>query len=150
MISLLPFRPWHMYKINPREGVYDLTKDKDLCTRAMAYENLTSWTFVDVEDGVIKEYVAVGGVLPLWDRVGGAWMISTDVLPKHGKEISLIIADIFDRLFKTDYDRIQATVLVGFDVGSKWVERFGFEFEGCMRKWGPDGRDYNLYARVNK
>lgn len=139
-----------MYKIRPRAHVYDLQNDPQLCSRVMGYENLTSWTFVDVVDGEIREYIAVGGVLPLWERVGGAWMVSTDELPRFGKEISLIIADIFDRLFKTDYDRIQATVLSGWEVGEKWVTRFGFEYEGCMRKWGPDGRDYNLYARVNK
>lgn len=44
--------------------------------------------------------------------------------------------------------RIEATVVSGFDRGCRWLTRLGFQHEGTMRAFGPDGADHELYARV--
>lgn len=45
--------------------------------------------------------------------------------------------------------RIDATTEVGFAQGCRWLEMLGFENEGVMRKYGPDGADHYRYARVS-
>lgn len=44
--------------------------------------------------------------------------------------------------------RIEATVEKGFLPGCRWLDLLGFEFEGVMRKYGPDGKDHLRYARI--
>ena len=44
--------------------------------------------------------------------------------------------------------RIEATVASGFTPGCRWLEMLDFQFEGVMRKYGPDGSDHMRYARV--
>jgi len=44
--------------------------------------------------------------------------------------------------------RIDATTEAGFSQGCRWLEMLGFEFEGVMRKYGPDGSDHVRYAKV--
>lgn len=45
--------------------------------------------------------------------------------------------------------RIQMSVRCGFDMGWKWAESLGFQCEGTMRKYGPQGQHYWLFARVS-
>jgi hypothetical protein len=45
--------------------------------------------------------------------------------------------------------RIEATVLAGFKPGCRWMDLLGFEREGLMRCYGPDGADYYRYAKVS-
>src|SRR5690606_19986480 len=44
--------------------------------------------------------------------------------------------------------RIQATVDAECHRAIRWIERLGFEFEGRLRSYGPDGRDHLIYGRV--
>lgn len=46
--------------------------------------------------------------------------------------------------------RIQWEVRADYPMGCKWAESLGLKREGLMAKWGPDGADHYLYARVNK
>lgn len=46
--------------------------------------------------------------------------------------------------------RTQVTIRKGFPFLLKWIEMLGFEREGLMRKFGPEGDDYYLYARVKE
>lgn len=47
-------------------------------------------------------------------------------------------------------ERIEATVEAGFTPGCRWLEMLGFHCETPvpMRRFGQDGRDHYLYARV--
>ncbi len=42
--------------------------------------------------------------------------------------------------------RIEATTEVDFEEGCRWLELLGFQREGRMSKYGPDGEDHYLYA----
>lgn len=44
--------------------------------------------------------------------------------------------------------RTQCTVRAGFPFLIKFIELLGFEREGLLRKFGPEGDDYFIYARV--
>lgn len=44
--------------------------------------------------------------------------------------------------------RLDATVEAGFAPGCRWLALLGFECEGLMRAFGPDGSDHLRFARV--
>lgn len=44
--------------------------------------------------------------------------------------------------------RVTANTPCDFGPGCRWLALLGFQVEGAMRKYGPDGRDHFLYARV--
>jgi RimJ/RimL family protein N-acetyltransferase len=48
----------------------------------------------------------------------------------------------------TDLQRIQASVHTRDKQAIRYVEWLGFENEGLMKKFGPDGSDYYRFARV--
>jgi RimJ/RimL family protein N-acetyltransferase len=45
--------------------------------------------------------------------------------------------------------RLEATAESTFAPACRWLELLGFENEGLMRKYGPDGADYVRYARIS-
>jgi RimJ/RimL family protein N-acetyltransferase len=47
-----------------------------------------------------------------------------------------------------DYQRIQASIAVTDKTAKRFAEWLGFQNEGVMKKYGPDGTDYYRYARV--
>lgn len=46
--------------------------------------------------------------------------------------------------------RVQCTVRAGFPFLVKFIKLLGFEQEALMRKFGPEGDDYYLFARVKE
>jgi hypothetical protein len=44
--------------------------------------------------------------------------------------------------------RTQTLIRKGYPFLIKWIELLGFEQEGLLRKFGPEGDDYYMYARV--
>ena len=52
-----------------------------------------------------------------------------------------------DGMKKTGMERIEISVLEGFEHGERFAQMLGFECEGVMRKYYK-GRNYKLFARV--
>ena len=91
--------------------------------------------------------VAAFGIFPLWDGVGEAWMIPSKYhlekpisLARHLKKGFFEIAE------NMKLRRAQAAVKDSYDMGSKLLKFVGFEFEGDMPQYGPDGNDYKRFA----
>jgi RimJ/RimL family protein N-acetyltransferase len=94
------------------------------------------------------EIVGCAGIIPIFPKTGEAWALFSDgANRKHGVSATLAMAKCLARLMKK-YQRVQATVFADFPVGRRWVEALGFEYEGCLRKYGPMGRDMIMYGRV--
>lgn len=108
---------------------------------AAEVETLGGWALLDGDD-----ILAIGGVLPYWSGNGLGWMWLARPWRKKARAVTEIVRDVLDR---SDFKRIEIGVLVGFDRGCRWAERLGFYLETPLaRSWGPDGRDYSIYARV--
>lgn len=91
------------------------------------------------------QVIACAGIVQMHDERGMAWaMLSKDAL-RHIKTIHRVIANVLDR---APWRRIEMTVDARHAAGCRWAERLGFEREGLMRAYTPDGRDCFLYARV--
>jgi len=111
------------------------------------YEKITSpgYAWALVKDGVA---IAAGGVTIPHDRCAIVW---TNIEPCREskylmRRIHFIARHLLDQL-KSDLDRIQADVLADDRRACQWPRRFGFHYEGKMKKYWQ-GKTYLRFAWV--
>ena len=85
------------------------------------------------------------GVEPQWENRAIAFALISGAA---GPYFWAIHSAVRNFLNSTPYRRIEATVDVGFEQGHRWIKMLGFEIEGYMKAYRPDGADMLLYARV--
>lgn len=96
-----------------------------------------------------NEIVAIGGICEIWPGVGDSFSIMSESAMRYPKSLfAAFAANLKVGLKIGGFRRVQASVLVGFDAGVRFIEKLGYEREGIMKAWGPDGSDYFLYART--
>ena len=100
--------------------------------------------------GLIDGYViASAGIKPLWPRVGEAWIVASDNMPKNKLSVIKLIKENFNVMIQdNNFVRVQASVRADWLEAKRFAEFLGFEHEGIMRKYGPDGQDYLRMARI--
>ena len=100
--------------------------------------------------GLIDGYViASAGIKPLWPGVGEAWIVASDNMPKKKLSVIKLIRENFDSMIQeNNLVRVQASVRSDWLEAKRFAEFLGFEHEGIMRKYGPDGQDYLRMARI--
>lgn len=89
--------------------------------------------------------LAIAGVEPQWENRAIAFALISGAA---GPYFWAIHSAVRNFLNSTPYRRIEATVDVGFEQGHRWIKMLGFEIEGYMKAYRPDGADMLLYARV--
>lgn len=100
-----------------------------------------AWTFD--HDG---EILGVAVIAPQWDNRAMALVLLAQSAGEHFHKIHRAV----HRFLSTcGIRRVEATVDVNFDEGDRWMRMLGFEFEGLMRAYRPDGADMKLYARIS-
>jgi len=132
-MTLIPFDPVHLYGFTP----HDRQAGADL---SGAWFDGFGVTLIDGDN-----VVAAGGFLPIWSGRVLAWALI-------GKGASMIAVtraarEILSRF--SELPRIEATIDLTFPEAIRWIELLGFQREGTMRKCGPNGEDFAMYARVN-
>ena len=99
---------------------------------------------VGEQDG---EIMIMSGIIPQWEGRAMAWAL---VSCNAGKCFRSIHKAVLNFLIQSNVRRIEATVDVSFKPGHRWMKMLGFEPEGYMKAYLPDGNDCILYARVRK
>ena len=95
------------------------------------------------------EVVAVGGVVILWSGVGEAWAVTSSLAEKYFVGFHRATIKNLGRIIrKHRLHRLQATVHERHEKSLDWVKRLGFEREGVLQAYGPDGGNYFMYARL--
>lgn len=120
----------YLHEIVP-DGVIDLSP--------LAEHHLA---FTALADGKV---VAIGGVEPIWQDRALAFMFVSEDAGKHFRSIHKAVKRFLD---EAPFKRIEANIDIGFKEGARWMKLLGFELEGYMRAYRPDGADMLLYARV--
>ena len=92
-----------------------------------------------------NQILAIAGVEPQWENRATAFALVSGAAGPYFWAIHSAVARFLD---STSYRRIEATVDVGFEQGHRWIKMLGFEIEGYMRAYRPDGADMLLYAKV--
>lgn len=144
-MELIPFVPYHVARIELQQ-----TQEKDAayCTpeRAAALVNDMAWSVIQGD-----EIWASGGILPVWEGRAIAWaLLSHRIGPSRFRRIHTLVKRGLEEAHRRGYWRIETTVDPEFDNAARWVAALGFRYEGRMRKFGPDGRDHLLVARVRE
>lgn len=93
------------------------------------------------------EVVMIAGLAPQWTNRAIAWTLISQSAGKHFVELHRYVDNFLDN---SDFRRIESTVDVGFEAGHRWMKMLGFEIEGYMKAYRPDGGDMVLYARVKE
>lgn len=120
-----------------QEYMADILGDLDiepLTIRGMAW-------VAEVDEGII----AIAGLAPQWKDRAVAWAL---ISPAAGRHFLKIHREVRKFLTKAPFRRIEATVDVGFQPGHRWMKMLGFEPEGYLKAFRPDGGDQIMYARI--
>ena len=93
--------------------------------------------------------ILAGGIIPLWDGVAEGWVIATEDVWNYPLSVAKAIRKDFARVAKeNNITRVQSAIRKDFFEGQRFAEWLGLEKEGLMRKWGFDGSDQYMYARL--
>ena len=136
-------RPWEQEDIDrvdlqtAQEYLRGLDLDMD-----MTDLSAKGLAFTGEVDGKV---IGMAGVIPMWNGRAIAWALLAGDSGKHFPHIHKAIKRFLDDV---PFNRVEATVDVGFKQGSRWVKMLGFELEGYMKAYRPNGGDSLLYAKV--
>lgn len=100
---------------------------------------------------VNDECVGVGGIEPLWEGVGEAWLMLSNKVADYPIPAYLTIRDGMEELIENNkLTRIQSWVRVDFAKAHKMMKHLGFKAEGVARKYTPDGADCILFGLIRE
>lgn len=109
-----------------------------------AYLSKGSVAYCLVADGVP---VFAGGVVNMHWRRGEAWMLPTPFFRNNIKTCYRYSKEILPLLsVEGNFKRIQATCSIM--VSTLLFEHLGFESEGVLQHFGPNGETCHMYAKV--
>ena len=138
--KLVPLEREHLDTLMAR-SVFPIALTPDL-TRA--YFSPGSVAYCLLEDG---EPALAGGIVNLgWNR-GEAWMIPTPFLRNHLRFCLALIKKLLPAMAENyGFIRVQASCIN--DPSSKFAKGRGFEYEGTLKKFGPNGERCYMYSRI--
>lgn len=131
----------HEHLVSLREDdravIGSLTKDY-----LRSYLQGPGWTLFHGDDRICSM-----GVITPWPGMGELWMAfyTDDLAPharallKYGRRALTVFAS---------YRRLQATVRADRPKWIRFAQQFGFQYEGTLDKFGPEGADYFMMARI--
>lgn len=139
MLKLTAFEPGHILEIET-DFEFPLSSRKAIAEHSL----IDGYSLVD--DGRV---VACAGVSILWQSVAEGWLIMSSDAARHPVSVARYTGRLFDSIMKKNsLHRIQASVNCKDDKAVRFAYWLGFEYEGIMKKFGPDGSDYFRCART--
>ena len=100
--------------------------------------------------GIVNDKpIFAAGMKMVWGQVAEGWVIATSEMWKHPLGVAKAIKKDFARVAReNNITRVQSAIRKDFSEGQRFAEWLGLEKEGLMRKWGFDGSDQYMYARL--
>jgi len=133
----------HLQQIDPAGGL-DVITETAFSTLCNGIDGVIGFTLVHN-----NRIIAIGGIYELWKGVGEAFAIMGEGAFLYPKSLFATFSRNLETGIKIgNYRRIQATIKEGFDAGIRFIEHLKFKSEGLLEKWGPDGNNYYMYARI--
>jgi hypothetical protein len=144
MIYLRVYEAGDLQKIDSRKYEQEMIR---LTGRDFSEEFATAGpAFTLCDDG---RPIAAGGVFVMWPGVGEAWMhLSLAATEDHPFSLYReTLAMLNGIIIEEKLRRVQAPILASSKKNREFVQHLGFIPEGLMHRWGPDDKDYIMYAR---
>ena len=86
-----------------------------------------------------------------WPGVIEVWMLPGKLAIEHGTILTRAARRLFVKLGPhLNLRRLQIVVDVNREKAVEWADFLGFKREGVMKRYGPEGHDYYMYARIYK
>lgn len=146
---IVPFQKWHLQVMPPDNlqlGIGAAFEDYQGYIIGMA--NLGP-AFTAMDDNGIG---AMFGCAVLWSGLGEMWMIANrQVLSSHPRPVLEVGRRFIDLCFENIWlRRIQVYVMADSKLFCNYARALHMtcETQYPLRKYGPDGRDYHVFARV--
>jgi RimJ/RimL family protein N-acetyltransferase len=100
--------------------------------------------------GVVNnKAIFAAGMKIIWGQVAEGWVIASSEMWKHPIGVAKAIKKDFARVAKeNNITRVQSAIRKDFKQGLRFAEWLGLEREGLMKKFGFDGTDQYMYARI--
>lgn len=144
-MQVIRFKPAHLARVvpQPAQGSVAGRLGREIAD-SLALEGLA---FSATLNGRI---IGCAGIVPLWPGVGHAWAVLSDAVLAYPVALTRTADREMTRIeCRLGLRRVQATVAEDHVAGRRWLAWLGFEVEGLMRNYGPDGTgDYWLYGRA--
>ena len=93
--------------------------------------------------------IFAAGMKMIWGQVAEGWVIATSDMWKYPLGVAKAIKKDFAKVAKeNNITRVQSAIRKDFKQGLRFAEWLGLEEEGLMKKFGFDGTDQYMYARI--
>ena len=91
------------------------------------------------------------GITRCWPGVGEAWTVFSEEVCHHPLWLQKTVRSVIHAsMVGMGLHRLQAVARAESARNCKWLESLGFQWEGPMPKFGPDGADYVRYGMVRR
>lgn len=145
-MRVVKFKKEHLVGIESREEPTD-PMWPNLIECGEKFAKGFSWTLLD-NDGAVT---ACGGAIMLHSKMAEGWAITTPDIERHTLAFHRAFLDGIRIIFSVHkIQRLQIAVKLEWDKAVKWAYRLGFEGEGIMTAFDPDGADYIRLAIVRR
>jgi hypothetical protein len=140
-MRIVPFEPNHLERLllQPSQAIMQETLTKQEYATSL-HSAGPAYSLVDGD-----EVFASMGLIPQWENRALAWGL---ISAESGPHFVLIHKAVRRTMTAHPYRRIETAVACDFEQGHRWASMLGFKCEGRMRAYTPDGRDCDLYARI--
>lgn len=136
-MKIIPYEPQHLLMIKPQRNQESLEMTIERAEQLAMFP-----CFTGILDG---EVIAIGGLFELNPIRAYLYLIVTENIQHQWIHIYRAARKLINAALK-DYVRLET--LTAFPEAERWVEMIGFQFEGVMRRAGPDGCDAKMYSIV--
>lgn len=144
LFEIIPFASDHARSMEIDPGM-SIDKESDIFDSWIDLRSLGGGFTAIGPCGMI---LCCGGITDVWEGHGDAWFLRSVYVRRFPVTTMRICMRFFGSRVVNRYRRIQCEVKAGASSDLRFASTLGFVQEGLMRKWGPDGSDYILMARV--
>jgi len=142
-LRVVLFRPWHFkaLRLRPEEG----DPDRDMLGEAF-YHGGPAYSFAD-DKGILF----CAGIVLMMKGVGEAWSFCDRAVSGYPREVLFYQKEqLTKEMTRQKLHRVQAHCLTSWRAAWRFLEHLGFQREGVVRKYDPEGRDYYLYSMIKE
>jgi hypothetical protein len=146
IINIVKYKGEHgQYIMKQQMNHMLMDKDMEFDGNAMNLEQ-ENLAFTGMIDG---KPIFAAGMKIIWNGVAEGWVLATKDALDHPIAVAKAIKKDFARIAKeNNINRVQSAVRANYTTGLKFAKWLGLEEEGLMRKFGFDGSDQYMYARL--
>lgn len=142
MIEIVAFKPEHLtrLKLQATQATAAHLMTLEHGEQIAACPGLAKTAMLDGEP------IVCAGMIEMWSGRAYAWAYIAEGARASFKQIHRAALSI---LGGVRWRRVEMAVDIRDPGAKRWASHLGFDFEGVARKWTIDGRDVEIWARVN-